>query len=848
MPAGPPGGDPLGTYWAQDPSALSAALAAMPTGLDAATAAERLRRVGPNALAKRVQRSALRLFLGQFESPLILILVFAAAAAAVLQDWTNAVIVVTIVFGSGALGFSQEYAASAALESLRERVRIRTTVLRDGVETSVPSETIVPGDVVLLRAGSLIPADGVLLGAKDLFVTQSVLTGEAMPVEKHPGVCAAGASLAARTNCVYMGTSVRSGTGRALIVRTAATTVYGSIAEHLRLRPRETEFERGIARYGQLLMQVMISLVIVVFGANVVLARPPVESLLFAIALAVGLSPELLPAIISVTLSRGAREMAARGVIVRRLNAIENFGSMDVLCADKTGTLTEGVMALDGALDTSGTPSSTVLARAVLNAHFQSGLQNPLDEAIVARGERERVDVSTHRKLDEVPYDFLRRRLTVVVAPVAGGPPVLITKGAFANVLAVSSALRVGGDVRPLDSQARADLEARFEAWSRSGYRVLGIASRAMPVQPSYGRRDESALTFDGFLLFLDPPKAGIEETLRALADRGVGLKIITGDNRAVTAHLGAAVGLASARVLTGADLDRLREEALMRVAPQTDFFVEVDPNQKERIILALKKAGHVVGYLGDGINDASALHAADVGISVDQAADVAKEAADFVLLEHDLDILRRGVEQGRKTFANTLKYIAITTSANFGNMISMAAASLVLPFLPLLAKQILLNNFLSDFPSMAIAGDRVDPELVRGPERWNIRAVRDFAVLFGAVSSAFDLLTFALLLYVFRAGPALFRTGWFFESLMTELAVVLVVRTRRPFYRSRPGRLLAWSTLAVMALTFAIPYLPFAAALGFVPLTATQLAALTAVTIAYVAATELAKWRFYAA
>jgi Mg2+-importing ATPase len=644
-----------------------------------------------------------------------------------------------------------------------------------------------------------------------------------------------------------MGTSVRSGTAKVLIATTGLATVYGGIADKLRLRPPETEFERGIRRYGYMLTQIMLVLVLIVFAANVFLDRPPVDSLLFAIALAVGMSPELLPAIISLTLSRGARDMAARGVIVQRLNAIENFGSMDILCSDKTGTLTEGRMALERAADAAGAPSPSLLRDAWLNARHQTGLANPLDEAIVAAGDAAAVDAAGYRKLDEVPYDFVRKRLSVVFeAPGREGEALLIAKGALGKILEVCDRVQEGAAAVALDGPRRAAIERLFEQWSGEGFRVLGVASQTLPRRPVYTRDDETAMVFTGFLLFLDPPKAGVRETLATLSGLGVALKVITGDNRLVAAHLARAVGIADPRILTGSDLDGLRDEALWRVAERTDLFVEVDPGQKERIILALKKNGHVVGYLGDGINDASALHAADVGISVDEAVDVAKEAADFVLLEHDLDVLRQGIEEGRTTFANTLKYISITTSANFGNMISMAAASMFLPFLPLLAKQILLNNFLSDFPAMTIATDNVDPEMVARPRRWDIRTIRNFMLIFGLVSSAFDVLTFALLLYLFGDAPALFRTGWFVESLMTELAVALVVRTYRPFWRSPPGRLLWLSTVAVMALTLALPFLPFAGYFDLVPLPLWLLGLLLLITALYVAATEMVKRRMY--
>ncbi len=557
------------------------------------------------------------------------------------------------------------------------------------------------------------------------------------------------------------------------------------------------------------------------------------------------MSPELLPAIVTITLAQGARQMAARGVIVRRLAAIENLGSMDMLCTDKTGTLTEGVLRLDAALDVDGQASDAALQEALLNASLQTGLANPLDQAIVAAGKERQVDIAAYRKLDEVPYDFLRKRLSVLVQG-GEGAPVLITKGALEGVLAVCETVARGGSSAPLDAAVRAQIEKLFADYSQSGFRVLAVAQKPMPGKTACTRADETGLTFIGFLRFLDPPKEDIQRTLANLLTLGIRVKVITGDNRLVAAHVAQAVGMGAPLVLTGHELNELRDEALWHMAERTDIFAEIDPNQKERIVLALKKRGHVVGYLGDGINDAPALHAADVGISVDQAVDVAKEAADFVLLEHDLDVLRQGVEQGRMTFANTLKYIAITTSANFGNMISMAVASLVLPFLPLLAKQILLNNFLSDIPAMTIASDNVDREWVERPRRWAIRSLRSFMAIFGSISSLFDFLTFGVLLWAYHAGPELFRTGWFVESLMTELLITLVVRTYRPFYRSKPGRLLWMSTLVMAVATLLIPYLPGVAIFDFTPLPPALLAVLLAITALYAAASELAKRLIY--
>lgn len=832
-----------GSYWAEPLAAVFTCLAAGADGLTETEASRRLKTAGPNLIEPAPAARAAVVLARQLGTPLLLILVAAAAVAAFVGNWADAAIVFAIVLGSALLGGLHELRASAAVERLRERVRIVVDVLRDGRTTSIPAERIVPGDVVLLSAGNLVPGDGVLLEAKDFFVNEAVLTGEALPVEKSPGRSPLGATLAQRDSCVFMGTSVRSGAARALIVRTGRRTAYGAIADRLRLRSPETELERGLRHYGYLITQIMLALVLVVFAANVFLERPPVEALLFAIALAVGMSPELLPAVVSVTLSTGARDMAKHGVIVKRLNAIENLGSMDVLCTDKTGTLTAGVLQLDAAVDALGQPSAHVLLDACVNAALETGLANPLDEAIVARGRADRVDLARFRKIDEVPYDFVRKRLSVAAAR-PDGEIELITKGAVATVLEVCAGVRTPAGVAALDARRRLELDEAVASWCRSGYRVLAVAKKGMARQPVYGRTDEVGLVLEGFLLFLDPPKQGVRATLAALGRLGIEVKIVTGDSRLVAEHVARAVGLDTATVVTGADLESLRDEALWSVAQRTRIFAEVDPAQKERIVLALRGAGRVVGFLGDGINDAPALHAADVGISVDQAVDVAKEAADFVLLEHDLAVLGRGVEQGRVTFANTLKYIAITTSANFGNMLSMAAASLFMPFLPLLAKQILLNNFLSDLPGMAIASDSVDPELVAAPPRWNISRVRRFMLMFGAISSLFDVVTFVTLLYGFGAGAELFRTGWFVESLLTELGIVLVLRTRRPAMRSKPGRWLAVSTAAVVAITLALPYSPLAAPLGFVALPGAVLAALLAIAAAYLLCSEAVKRR----
>jgi P-type Mg2+ transporter len=834
------------TYWSHSADKLLSELHSTAKGLTQTEAENRLKQYGANSIQAQQKATALRLLLNQFKSPLVLILIFAAIISGFVGEWTDAIIILAIVFGSTFLGFVQEFTASNAVEKLRSQVTIKTNVLRDGKVQLLPSIQVVPGDVVQLSAGSLTPADGIVLDANDFFVNQAVLTGETFPAEKKIATVAANASLADRINCVFMGTSVSSGTAQVLIVETGKGTVFGQIADRLTLRAPETEFERGIQKFGYLLTRVMAVIVILVLAINIFLAKPPIDSLLFALALAVGLTPELLPAIISITLSKGAQRMAKRGVIVRRLNAIENLGSMDVLCTDKTGTLTVGVVKLNGAVDITGQPSAEVLRYTYLNSNFQTGLNNPLDEAIIAYAQSEKVDISGDIKVDEIPYDFVRKCLSIITSN-AKGELTFITKGALDNVLKLCKNVQAGEKILPLDDKQLAAIGQLYNDWSNQGFRVLGVATKKIDKRTvSYSTKDENDLIFVGFLLFFDPPKPDVEQVITDLTKRGVHLKIITGDNQKVAMHVAQAVKLPVTGVLTGSQLNDMHDEALWHSAEKTTIFAEVDPNQKERIILALRKAGHVVGYMGDGINDAPALHSADVGLSVDTAVDVAKEAADFVLLKQDLDILRQGIDEGRQTFANTLKYILTTMSASFGNMFSMAGASLILPFLPLLAPQVLLENFLSDIPSTTIAGDNVDAEMLQMPHRWNTKFILDYMVLFGLVSSIFDFLTFGTLLYLFHATAEEFRTGWFVESLLTELVIALVVRTRHVFWRSRPGKYLLLTSLIFIVITLALPYIPSISIFGFIPLPAPLMLAMVGLTILYVGVTEIAKRYFY--
>jgi len=829
-------------FWSLSAEALGASLGSGPAGLSSARAAELLASVGPNTVEDSPRLGALRLFTRQFANPLVLILVFAAVVSLALRQYVDASIVLAIIAGSSLLSFLQEYRASAAMQELRGRLALQARLLRDGAERTVPARDIVPGDVVVLSAGNLIPADGLVLEAADFLVSEAGMTGESFPVEKRPGVVPADAPVAGRSNSVFLGASVRSGTARVLAVNTGRRTEFGAIAARLRARPPETDFARGVRHFGYLLVRVMIVIVMFVLTINLLMGRPLIESLLFAVALAVGMSPELLPAIVSVTLAAGARAMSRKGVLVRRLEAIESLGGMNVLCTDKTGTLTAGTIVLRDAVGPDGAADPQVRQLAFLNAAFESGIDNPIDAALVAAGKDAHLTTDGYTKVDEIPYDFTRRRLTIVVAGGGGASDqrLLVSKGAFDEILAICTEIADAGGTRPLDAAARAGLEALSAARGAEGYRVLAVATRTMPAKADFTRDDEREMTFRGLLVLYDPPKADAGPTIKQLARLGIRIKIISGDNRHVTAHLAREIGLDPKSMLTGAQLAAMGDEALWHSAPRTDLFVEIDPQQKEQIVRALQRTGNSVGYLGDGINDAPALHAADVGISVEGAVDIARESADIILLQQDLGVLREGVEHGRRTFANTLKYITITTSANFGNMVSMAIAAPLLPYLPLIAKQILLNNFLSDLPSMAISTDNVDADRVVKPQRWSIADIRRYMIVFGLTSSVFDVITFATLLLVFRASEPLFQTAWFMVSVLTELAVVLVLRTRGPAFASRPSRLLALSTAAVVLVALAIPYLGEASRLfGFEPLPLVVLLAMLAIVVGYVATTE---------
>jgi P-type Mg2+ transporter len=814
------------------------------SGLSAPDAAAILKAVGSNQIESAKTKSLLTAFIERFGNPLVLILLFAAVISAFTGDVPSFVVIAVIVLMSVILDVTQERQAQNAADSLRQQVSLSVKALRDGQPIDVPATEIVPGDIVLLAAGDLVPADSRLIEAHDLYVNEALLTGEAYPAEKAvvPATAESGHETTFQPNLVFMGSSVVSGTAKALVLTTGRKCELGSIASALQKKPPPTAFAIGIQKFGMMIVWATMFLVLFVLLVNLLFHRPLLESFLFAVALAVGLTPELLPMIVSVCLSHGAISMSRKQVIVKRLSAINDLGSMDVFCSDKTGTLTEAHIKLVREVDLGGQDSSAVMEMAQLNAAFETGLKSPLDEAILAAG---KIDLTAWRKIDEVPFDFERRRVSVLVE--GGGRRLIILKGAPEDVLRLAARYGQQGSPRPLDAAAHKTAEATFSALGAEGYRVLGVAWREVEADRQTAKvADETDLTFAGFLAFLDPPKAGAREALTALANLGVAVKVVTGDNEQVTRHVCGELGLNVTGTLNGPELAGLTDEALIARLDDTTLFCRVTPSQKSRIIAALRRRGHVVGYLGDGINDAPPLHAADVGFSVDTAVDVAKEAAAMILLRKDLGVLAEGVREGRRTFVNILKYMMMGTSSNFGNMFSMAAGVLFLPFLPMLPTQILLNNLLYDLSETAIPLDEVSDAMVAQPRRWDLDILRKFMLVFGPLSSVFDFITFGLLLWVFQAGEALFHTAWFVESLSTQILVIFIIRTAHPL-RDKPHPALVASTLVAFAVAVALPYSPLAHWLGFVPVPATVMGALALVTIAYLLAAHGVKRWFFA-
>ncbi len=803
----------------------------MQTGLSFHDVRELQLQYGPNTLQDDNGRDkALLAFLARFKNPLVIILLLAASLSLFFGDKASFFIIVTIVLLSVGLDFLNTFRSQKAAAALKDRVRVKVQVIREGSEHLVAVSELVPGDIVRLAAGKVIPADGVMIDSTDLFTNEAALTGESFPQAKPVGAE------------LYMGSGVVSGQGLMRVTQTGKNTKFAHIAVALQSARRPTEFEREIKDFSVLIIKLTFFLVIFVFLVNVLLHRNVLDSVLFSLALAVGLTPELLPLIITLNLTKGSIKMAREGVIVKQLSAVQNFGSMDVLCTDKTGTLTEDKIALVKCVDGKNVISDEVLLLGFLASTFSTSFQNPLDTAVEAHSG---MDISAYRKVDEIPFDFERKREVVVVHHQQEKRRLLIVKGAPEEIFKLSTTYQAP-ETR-LTDHLRAVVQATYDELSQSGFRVLAIASKEIDPEKHYEPSDERDVSFQGFLAFLDPAKASVSETLGRMHAMGITTKIITGDNAFVTQKITADIGLHVEGTLTGDDIEKLTHRELLIAVEKTTIFARVNPEQKMEVIQALQANGHVVGYMGDGINDAPSLRAADVGISVNNAVDVAKDAADFILLRKSLHELVNGIVEGRRTFANTMKYLRMSLSSNFGNMFSMAGASLFLPFLPMLATQILLNNLLYDSSQFAIPLDNVDDAEVLQPHTLSIKDIKRFMWSYGLLSSLFDFTTFGVLLLIFHADAATFQAGWFLESIITQVFVVYIIRTRLlPFKESRPAALLVMSTLLVALVASLLVLLPIRTIFHFGRLEPRQIAALAAVVLVYLFFAQVIKGKFY--
>jgi len=835
---------PFRGFWDKPRPELLKLLQATPAGLSSSEAQRRLRLYGPNSMVKQSRFASVLSLVRFLINPLVIILLVASGISLMLGDQVGGGIIIAMVLLSVLLNFFMEYQAQHAVEEIRKQVATTAAVIRDGREQELPVAELVPGDIIRLNAGDLVPADARLLEVKDLQVRESALTGESLCVEKTCGDLAAGKhGVADASNSVFMGTAIQTGIGTAVIACTGRDTAFGEIAQRLAARPPETEFGRGIRHFGLMITRVIMLLVLFVLLVNIAFHRPVLESFLFAVALAVGMTPEMMPMIITVTLAQGARRMTKKKVLVKQLSAIEDFGSIEILCSDKTGTLTEGEIELDRHVDAQGKDDDSVLRFIYLNSFFQAGIKSPLDAAIL---KHERPLIVEYEKLDEIPFDFNRRRLSVVVRH--GDECLLVTKGEAESIFSICQTVTVDGTSQPFDEHQRAQATETFQKLSAGGFRALGVAVRKVDKQDTYTLALEKDMTLAGFAAFLDPPKEGILSVLEALKQNGVSVVIMTGDNQYVTQKIAHDVGLKTDRIITGNEVDTMDDAALAYQAENAAIFARVSPEQKNRVIIALKARGHVVGYIGDGINDAPSLHTADVGISVMNGVDVAKDAAKIILLEKDLAVLNDGIMEGRRCFANIMKYIVMGTSSNFGNMFSMAAASLFLPFLPMLPTQILLNNFLYDVSQISIPSDNVDPALLRRPKRWQTTFIRQFMTIIGPISSIYDFLTFAVLLWMFHASTnaPLFHTGWFVESLATQTLVVFVIRTAGNPLKSRPSRPLVLAVFAIVGVAVALPYTSLGKLLQFTPLPLSLLATIAVLAVTYLLLVQGVKSWFY--
>ena len=825
-------------FWQYDPGYWFSKLNSNSSGLGQPAAADLLRVSGLHQKrASRFQKDLL-LFIGQFRSPLMLLLIGAVILSAFLGDTSDVFIILFIVLSTGLLSFFQERNAGRVVEKLQSLIALKCTALRDGALKEIPSATVVPGDVLLFKAGDMIPADCLLIEANELHANESSLTGESYPARKDAGRVEAKAELSKRTNCLWEGTNIVSGNAKALVIYTGTDTIFGNIAKSAAATV-ETGFEKGIKDFGYFLMRVTLVLSIFILVVNLLNHKAVIDAALFALALAVGMAPELLPAITTIAMSAGAKRMLAKKVIVKKLSSIQNLGEINLLCTDKTGTITEGVIEVSAIVNGSGQADAFARELAYWNAVFESGYANPIDDTL----KKMAISPTLHaQKTGEVPYDFIRKRLSIAID--AGEQKFLISKGAFKEILEACTQIRqTDGTIADINN-CIADLQERYKEYGAEGSRVIGIAYKNIS-SPVISKDDECELIFAGFILMQDQVKPGITETIAQLKQLQVGLKIITGDNRNVALSIAKKTGIIDPVVMAGPELTDTSPEALVQLVTKTHIFAEVEPQQKERLIRALRKT-YIVAYMGDGINDVSAINAADVGISVNNAVDIAREAADFVLMEKELSVLVDGIREGRKTFANTLKYIFINTGSTFGNMFSVAVASLILPFLPMLPKQILLTNFITDFPYLTVASDNVDQEQLDRPGKWNLRFIRNYMVVFGIHSSFFDVLTFVTLLYILKVKESAFQTGWFIESVLTELFILFIIRTRKSFFKSQPGTYLLLFSVIGLFLTILLPYLPFANEVGLIPLPLPVLGSMLLITAVYIITADLLKLWFF--
>lgn len=823
---------------------LLAAVKSSAEGLTSAEVISRRARYGQNDISRARKRPVIIRFLDHFHNVLIIILLIAAVISIFVGDIEAAAIIIIIVIASVTLDFYQEQKAGNAAELLRQKIISHSTVVREGRQQEVPITDLVPGDIILLFAGDIVPADAVMLSERDLYVNQSALTGEPYPVEKHATPSLPNTPVTEAANYVFLGTSVVSGTATAVVIRTGMATEFGRVAQTLVDRPEETEFERGLKQFSFMMSRFIFALVIFVFFVNALFRHGVLESLLFAVALSVGMTPELLPMILSLNLSKGAIAMAEKGAIVKHPESIQNFGSMDVLCTDKTGTLTENRIALIEYLDPDGRSSDKVLFYAFLNSYFQTGIRNPLDEAVITHHPQEPGDF---QKIDEIPFDFVRRRVSIAVC--RQHHQILISKGAPEEILRICSSIERDGARKTITGPDQEAILSLYREKSMDGFRTLAVCYRDLePGQARFSTDDERDMTLMGLVTFVDPPKETARESIRLLAESGIGLKILTGDNELVTRKVAALIGLEVKGVLTGAEIEQMDRQVLSRVVEEVTLFCRMTPVQKNRVIHAIRQNGHVVGFMGDGINDAPSLREADVGVSVQNAVDIARESSDIILLAQDLRILHDGVSEGRKTFGNTMKYLLMGSSSNFGNMFSVAGASLFLPFLPMLPIQILLNNLLYDLSESTIPTDNVDRSYVNSPKKWDIAFIKKFILIFGPISSLFDFLTFFILLFIFSAGASLFQTAWFIESICTQTLVIFVIRTRVvPFYKSRPSHLLLGSTFLVVIVACILPFTIIGSIFGFVPPPLSFYLVLAGLVGSYLVLVEAAKRWFYA-